>query len=71
MYIATRRARLEAREAGFLVTYKKQILRLVKILYFCLGWVEILMTPLKRIYRLNKLSYQTLLLDSSESEQPY
>ena len=26
--------------------YKKQILRPVKILYFCLGWIEILMTPL-------------------------
>ena len=26
--------------------YKKQFLRPVKILYFCLGWVEILMTPL-------------------------
>ena len=26
--------------------YKKRFLRPVKILYFCLGWVEILMTPL-------------------------
>ena len=26
--------------------YKKLFLRLDKILYFCLGWVEILMTPL-------------------------
>ena len=26
--------------------YKKHFLRPIKILYFCLGWVEILMTPL-------------------------
>ena len=29
--------------------YKKRFLRPVKILYFCLGWVEILMTPLESI----------------------
>ena len=31
--------------------YKKQFLRLVKIFYFCLGWVKILMTPLLLDFR--------------------
>ena len=30
-----------------ILVYKKQFLQQVKILYFCLGWVEILMTPLE------------------------
>ena len=32
-----------------ILVYKKQFLQQVKILYFCLGWVEILMTPLSII----------------------
>ena len=38
--------------------YKKPFLRPVRILYFCLGWVEILMTPLIIYAYLWKLQLQ-------------
>ena len=37
-----------------ILVYKKQFLQQVKILYFCLGWVEILMTPLYDIHNCKK-----------------